>query len=239
VVEEVFINDGELLTIKVRGRSIRTTAEHPFYVRGKGWKTAWELAVGDELRSHDEQWVPVEEIEETGERSVVYNLRVADYHTYFVGCQEWGFSVWAHNAACAEEVWKAIGGRGRIPPESRDAVNAVVAAVNRRAGPKEVAELIRQIPGGPATASNARTLADAALAVLPSRAAINRATKILEQYERLAAKYGINLPPRKLEQLNALRDAGRISSSDLPAGLLREFPGELGGMSLAEIRALP
>jgi hypothetical protein len=22
---------------------------------------------------------------------------VADYHTYFVGCQEWGFSVWAHN----------------------------------------------------------------------------------------------------------------------------------------------
>jgi hypothetical protein len=22
----------------------------------------------------------------------------ADYHTYFVGCHEWGFSVWAHNA---------------------------------------------------------------------------------------------------------------------------------------------
>jgi hypothetical protein len=28
----------------------------------------------------------------------VYNLRVADWHTYFVGCDEWGFSVWAHNA---------------------------------------------------------------------------------------------------------------------------------------------
>ena len=25
-------------------------------------------------------------------------MRVADYHTYFVGPPEWGFSVWAHNA---------------------------------------------------------------------------------------------------------------------------------------------
>jgi hypothetical protein len=25
---------------------------------------------------------------------------VADYHTYFVGSREWGFSVWAHNADC-------------------------------------------------------------------------------------------------------------------------------------------
>jgi len=29
---------------------------------------------------------------------LVYNLRIADYHTYFVGSREWGFSVWAHNA---------------------------------------------------------------------------------------------------------------------------------------------
>src|SRR5262249_50675989 len=27
-----------------------------------------------------------------------YNLQVEDYHTYFVGCPYWGFSVWAHNA---------------------------------------------------------------------------------------------------------------------------------------------
>jgi hypothetical protein len=35
---------------------------------------------------------------DTGEYEVVYNLRVADHHTYFVGCDEWGFSAWAHNA---------------------------------------------------------------------------------------------------------------------------------------------
>jgi hypothetical protein len=33
----------------------------------------------------------------TGRVAVVYNFEVADFHTYFVGCDEWGFSVWAHN----------------------------------------------------------------------------------------------------------------------------------------------
>jgi hypothetical protein len=28
----------------------------------------------------------------------------ADNHTYFVGCEEWGFSVWAHNAPCVVEL---------------------------------------------------------------------------------------------------------------------------------------
>jgi hypothetical protein len=31
----------------------------------------------------------------------VYNLRIAEYHTYFVGSAEWGFSVWTHNM-CAK-----------------------------------------------------------------------------------------------------------------------------------------
>lgn len=35
---------------------------------------------------------------DSGEDVPVYNLRIADYHTYFVGGSEWGFSVWAHNA---------------------------------------------------------------------------------------------------------------------------------------------
>ena len=45
------------------------------------------------------EWITVEEIFDTGRVEVVYNLRIADHHTYFVGHeQEWGFSVWAHNA---------------------------------------------------------------------------------------------------------------------------------------------
>lgn len=39
----------------------------------------------------------VEDLCATGEYERVYNLRIADYHTYFVGDWDWGFSVWSHN----------------------------------------------------------------------------------------------------------------------------------------------
>jgi hypothetical protein len=41
----------------------------------------------------------------------VYNLHVAQWHTYFVGCQEWGFSLWAHN----NEPTTEGGGYGTTP----------------------------------------------------------------------------------------------------------------------------
>jgi hypothetical protein len=50
--------------------------------------------------------VAVESVRDAGEVCTVYNIRVADCHTYFVGCDEWGFSVWAHNAQCAEVVFE-------------------------------------------------------------------------------------------------------------------------------------
>jgi hypothetical protein len=45
--------------------------------------------------------VAVEECYDTGEYERVHNLRVQDYHTYFVGSEEWGFDVWAHNSYTA------------------------------------------------------------------------------------------------------------------------------------------
>lgn len=54
--------------------------------------------MGDLLVSHDGQVAPVEDILDTGTYETVYNFRVADHHTYFVGGEDWGFSVWAHNA---------------------------------------------------------------------------------------------------------------------------------------------
>jgi Pretoxin HINT domain/Putative Ig domain len=97
-VEEVFVRTAAVLELRVGGRSIRTTAEHPFYVAGRGWIPAGMLAVGDPLTQHEGLPIPVEAVSELREIATVYNLRVADYHTYFVGCQAWGFSVWAHNA---------------------------------------------------------------------------------------------------------------------------------------------
>jgi RHS repeat-associated protein len=97
-VQEVFERTGRVLHLHVGGQVIRTTAEHPFWVQGAGWLPADELRAGELLLGHDGQWVAVEEVLDTGEYERVYNLRIADYHTYFVGSEEWGFSVWAHNA---------------------------------------------------------------------------------------------------------------------------------------------
>jgi hypothetical protein len=102
-VEELFVTRAPIWHVQVNGRLIRTTAEHPFWVWGKGWVAARRLEVGDRLRSADGQEVAVEEVIDTGLEETVYNCRIADYHTYFVGTRELGFSVWAHNA-CAKPI---------------------------------------------------------------------------------------------------------------------------------------
>jgi hypothetical protein len=96
-VEEVFVTEGRILHVHAGAEVIRTTAMHPFWVIGKGWTEAERLQPGDRLASHDGQTAIVREVYNTGETETVYNLRIADYHTYFVGGPEWGFSVWAHN----------------------------------------------------------------------------------------------------------------------------------------------
>ena len=106
-MEEVFRAESALVTLDVGGRSIRTTAEHPFWVQGRGWTKACDLIAGDRLRCADGRRVVVAGVRDAGEVAAVYNLRVAADHTYFVGDPGWGFSVWAHNAC-----W---GNSGNIP----------------------------------------------------------------------------------------------------------------------------
>ncbi len=103
-VREIITHRQTLWNLRVNGRTIQTTALHPFYVRGLGWKPAQNLQAGDLLRSHDGQWLPVEAIAESGEEATVYNLHVAEYHTYFVGTPDWGFSVWAHNTCLVDQI---------------------------------------------------------------------------------------------------------------------------------------
>jgi hypothetical protein len=105
-VEEVFVSTALILHVHVGGQVIRTTAEHPFYAYNKGWLAARELDVGDLLLSHDGQQVAVEDLLDKGEWETVYNLRVANYHTYFVGARDWCFSVWSHNL-CEEMAQRA------------------------------------------------------------------------------------------------------------------------------------
>ncbi len=50
MVEEVFENYLPTLYLRVSGRTIRTTAEHPFWVRNHRWVAAQQLMPGDETQ---------------------------------------------------------------------------------------------------------------------------------------------------------------------------------------------
>lgn len=117
-VEAVFVWLAPILEVQVAGRVIRTTDEHPFWVVDRGWQPARKLSAGDRLIGHDNQQVVVEKVTETGNWERVYNLRVADHHTYFLGCDEWGFSVWAHNAYTIRRLegggWTLVDEEGKI-----------------------------------------------------------------------------------------------------------------------------
>jgi hypothetical protein len=97
-VDAVFRGYAPLLHLRVGGRVIRTTAEQPFWVPGKGWTAAHRLTAGDPLLGHDGMWRELQGVDRDQGAAPVYNLRVAEYHTYFVGARSWTFSAWSHNA---------------------------------------------------------------------------------------------------------------------------------------------
>jgi len=63
-----------VLLLHLGGQTIRTTADHPFFVSGRGWTRASDLRLGDPLRTHDGQDVPLDAITDHGEDLVVYEL---------------------------------------------------------------------------------------------------------------------------------------------------------------------
>ena len=98
IIEKVFQSLETLWDIEVNGRTIRTTGNHPFYVARRGWVPASELTPGDRVAGELEGvWYAVESARAGDTLEAVYNLRVAEDHTYFVGAPDWGFAVWVHN----------------------------------------------------------------------------------------------------------------------------------------------
>ncbi len=142
--------------MQVHGKVIRTTGEHPFYVWGKGWTAAKDLLSGDRLRGHDGRMMAVQEAHGTGVEEVVYNCAVEEYHTYFVGGEDWGFSVWAHNACDitgARSAAQRNGGRelagDRFAFPTREAARQAASELAGNLGPGTQAIRLSEFRGGP------------------------------------------------------------------------------------------
>ena len=94
--------------LTINGEKIVTTDNHPFYVQGRGFIEAGSLFVGDKLISADgkDLIVGALEIEQCENPVTVYNFKVEDYHTYFVGENV----IYVHNATCTPENMDALKG---------------------------------------------------------------------------------------------------------------------------------
>jgi hypothetical protein len=69
--------------LTVSGRELRTTAGHPFWIAGEGWRMAKELSENDVLLAVDGP-VRVEAISQSRDAKV-FNLVVEGASDYFVG----------------------------------------------------------------------------------------------------------------------------------------------------------
>ena len=99
-VEDVFVNEtDDLVKVTYAEETLTVTPNHAFYVAEKGWVSAVNLRAGDRLQLLNGEYVVVEQVQhEILESPVkVYNFRVADNHTYYVGQDN---AVLVHNASC-------------------------------------------------------------------------------------------------------------------------------------------
>ena len=96
VLETYVRETTELLHLRINGEVIKTTFEHPFYVKDVGFVEAGKLQVGDKLVDSKGNVLVVEEkrFETTEEPVKVYNFQVDDFHTYHVGNN----NILVHNA---------------------------------------------------------------------------------------------------------------------------------------------
>jgi hypothetical protein len=73
--------------------SITTTANHPFWVQGKGWTKVCDLQPDDEMLTYNGLKATVKHVSLNNREEEVYNLEVEDFHTYFVESS----GIWVHN----------------------------------------------------------------------------------------------------------------------------------------------
>jgi hypothetical protein len=83
-IEEVFVRSASVWELRLGGQTILSTGEHPVFVAGRGWQALHTVQVGDLLQCDDGGWQRVDGVRDTGDWQTVYNVRVSNWHTYFV-----------------------------------------------------------------------------------------------------------------------------------------------------------
>ena len=96
-----------MLTITAGRVSIDVTPQHPFWVVGKGWVEAGQLAVGDTLQSRDGTEPVISAISERTTSTRVYNFEVEGDHDYYISEAQ----LLVHNCV---RVWEAIKGTQEV-----------------------------------------------------------------------------------------------------------------------------
>lgn len=98
-VLETFAHEtDEIVHLTINGEVITSTIDHPFFVQDAGFVGAGDLYIGDKLLDAEGNTLLVEDVktEKLDVPVKVYNFKVDEFHTYYVGA----LSVFVHNADC-------------------------------------------------------------------------------------------------------------------------------------------
>ena len=112
--------------------TIRTTDEHPFFVKGRSWTEAHDLAAGDQVQESDGSWQTVRhtDLETYADGVTVYNIEVEGDHTYFVEDGDASAdAMWVHNYCAKNTFFGRL--KGKKP----------VAFTNARATPRTFTQM--------------------------------------------------------------------------------------------------
>ncbi len=127
-VTELFITPdkeiGDLVLTPEQGsaETLKVTAEHPFFVRGRGWVDASELQAGDFVAGAQNARLRVATAWQRTGTAQTYNFEVAEFHTYYVSEQR----IWVHNTCNPKDLNRSSFRRGtkRKAEERATRVNA-------------------------------------------------------------------------------------------------------------------
>jgi hypothetical protein len=106
--------DETILTLTIGQDVLVTTPEHPFFVEER-WIAAGDLEIGDVVTSASGVFGNVQHIEVSHQPQRMYNLTVAQAHTYYVGTDEW----LVHNA-CRKTLRNNLIGSRQLPAWTAD-----------------------------------------------------------------------------------------------------------------------